>query len=116
LTVHKLPVFKCPPRAREALKVQFEAFVQDYADGWDADSDPDVLRGVASDLESLSEKFGVNAAEYTQGLLERADEIETERAEPEVDEDYEAWKADSTSEVDDIEGMFDGLQSDLKDT
>lgn len=100
---------------REALKVQFEAFAEEYAGAWDTDSDPDLLRGIASDLESLGEKFGVDAEGYTRGLLERADEIETERAEPEVDADYEAWKADSASAPDDIDGMFRGLHNDLKD-
>ena len=42
--------------------------------------------------------------------------METERAEPEVDADYEAWRADSTSAPDDIDGMFQTLQNDLKDT
>jgi hypothetical protein len=103
-------------RDREELKTHFEAFAEEYAQGWDTDSDPDFLRGIASDLESLGEKFGVNAAGYTQGLLERADELETERAEPEVDADYEAWRADSASVPDDIDGMFQTLQNDLKDT
>lgn len=100
---------------RAALKVQFEAFAGDYAIGWDSDADPDWLRQVASDLETLGEKFEVDMQDYTQGLLERADEIETERAEPEPDDDYdERWTADTV--VDDVQGMFDGLQSDLKDT
>ena len=48
-------------------------------------------------------------------VLERADEIETERAEPEPDDDDEGrWSGDVV--VDDVSGMFDGLQSDLKDT
>jgi hypothetical protein len=79
------------------------------------DSDPDWLRSIASDLESLGETFGVDAQEYTQDLLERADEIEKERAEPEPDDDYEGrWSGNSG--VDDVGGMFDGLHSDLKDT
>jgi hypothetical protein len=47
--------------------------------------------------------------------VERADEIESERAEPEPDDDYEGrWSGDSV--VDDVQGMFDSLQNDLKDT
>lgn len=99
---------------RDALKVQFEAFAGDYASGWDSEADPDWLRQVAADLETLGEKFGVDTQDHTQGLLERADEIETERAEPEPDDDDdERWSADTV--VDDVQGMFDGLQSDLKD-
>ena len=30
---------------REALKVQFEAFAEEYADGWDTDSDPEPSAG-----------------------------------------------------------------------
>jgi hypothetical protein len=97
------------------LKAQFENFAGDYASSGDSDSDPDWLRSVASGLESLGEKFGVDAQEYTQGLLERADEIEIERAQPEPDDDDYEGRWSGHSAVDDVRGMFDGLQSDLKD-
>lgn len=100
---------------RDALKVQFEAFAEDYASHWDSDADPDSLRDVASDLETLGEKFGVDTQGHTQGLLERADEIETERAAPEPDDDDNEGRWSGDTVVDDVQGMFDGLQSDLKD-
>ena len=75
---------------RDTLKVQFETFAGDYASGWDNDSDPNWLRDIASDLERLGETFGVDTQGYTQGLLERADEVESERAEPEPDDDHDA--------------------------
>lgn len=101
------------PDDRGLLKAQFVEFAQDYASGWDSDEDPDWLRGVASDLESLGGKFGVGTEEYTQSLLEKADEIETERAEPEPDDDYDdRWRPNET--VDDVAGMFGGLESALK--
>ena len=99
---------------RGALKLKFEAFAEDYANGWDSDEDPDWLRQVASQLETLGGKFGVNTEDHAQGLLQLADEIETERAEPEPDDDYEGrWSGDSV--VDDVYGMFDGLEGQLRD-
>jgi len=99
---------------RTSLKMEFEAFAGDYASNFDADDDPDGLRQVASDLEALGEKFGVDTQDHTQGLLERADEIETERAEPEPeDDDGRRWSAETV--VDDVQGMFAGLESDLRD-
>jgi hypothetical protein len=53
--------------------------------------------------------------DFTQGLYVRADEIESERAEHEPpDDDDRPWRS-SESNVDDVTGMFDGLQSDLKE-
>ena len=66
-------------------------------------------------IETLGEAFGVDTEEHTQGLLERADEIETERAQYEPDDDDDGgWRAETM--VDDVQAMFDGLQSDLRDT
>jgi hypothetical protein len=61
------------------------------------------------------EKFGVDAQEYTQSLLERAGELESERAQPEPDDDDYGGRWSGHSAVDDVRGMFEGLQSDLKD-
>jgi hypothetical protein len=54
--------------------------------------------------------------EFTQGLYERADEIESERAEqsPPDDDDEGRWRS-ADSYVGDVRGMFDGLHSDLKE-
>ncbi|MEQ1907686.1 MAG: hypothetical protein ABMA15_02640 [Vicinamibacterales bacterium] len=101
---------------RDTLKTQFEAFADDYAVGWESDADPDWLRTVASDLETLGQTFGVGTEDYTQNLLERADEIETERAVPEPDDDDDdRWRSNSEP-VDDVAAMFGGLESDLTST
>lgn len=98
---------------RDALKSQFLAFASDHPLRWD--DDPDGLRQVAADLEYVGERLEVDTREFTQGFLERADEIETERAEQEPpDDDERSWES-SEPHVDDVQGMFDGLQSDLKD-
>jgi hypothetical protein len=103
---------------RDSLKTQFMDFASDYASKWNSDDDPDWLREVASHLETLGETFGVNTDDETQGLLERAEEIETERAERQRDHDADdddgaPWTGDTV--IDDVEQMFGGLQSDLKD-
>ena len=99
---------------RDALRAQLESLAEDYASDADSDSDSDWLRSIASDLESLGEKFGVDTQEFTQRLLESADEIEREHAESEPDYDYEGrWSGDSA--VDDIQGMFSGLEGQLRD-
>lgn len=98
---------------RDALKSQFLAFASDHPLRWD--DDPDGLRQVAADLEYVGERLEVDTREFTQGFLERADEIESERAEQEPpDDDERPWES-SEPHVDDVQGMFDGLQSDLKD-
>lgn len=80
------------------------------------DDEPDTLRSVAADIEYVGEKLGIATEEFTQGLYERADEIESERAEQEPpDEDDDGPWRSSESQVDDIQRMFDGLQSDLKE-
>ena len=101
---------------RDELKKQFAGFARDYASEWDTDSDPDWLREIAGDIEGLGERFGVDAKRYTQDLYEKADEIESERAEQEPPDDYEGqWKRADTV-VDDVQGMFGGLESDLRET
>lgn len=101
---------------RRELKRQFEEFAPDYASGWDTDSDPDWLREIAGDVEGLGERLGVDAQRYTQDLYEKADEIESERAEEEPPDDYEERWGRADSVVDDVQGMFDGLESDLRET
>ena len=54
--------------------------------------------------------------QYTQELYEKAAEIESERAEQEPPYDYEEpWERTDTF-GDDVQGMFDGLKSELRDT
>ncbi len=62
------------------------------------------------------ERLNVDTQDFTQSLSERADEIESERAEPEPPDDYEGRWESSDSAVDDVQGMFDGLESDLRDS
>ena len=98
---------------RDALRGQFLEFASDHPSKWD--DDPDWLRQVAADLEYVGERLNVGTQEFTQSLAERADEIESERAEPEPPDDYDGRWESSDSRVDDVQGMFDGLESDLRD-
>ena len=98
---------------RETLKRQFVEFASDHP--LSSDDDPDTLRAVASDIDYVGERLGVATDEFTQGFYERADEIESERAEPEPPDDDEGPWRSADSYVDDVRGMFDGLQSDLKE-
>lgn len=96
---------------RETLKRHLVEFASDHP--LSSDDDPDTLRAVASDIEYVGERLGVATDEFTQGLYERADEVESERAEPEPPDDDEGPRRSADSYVDDVRGMFDGLQSDL---
>lgn len=98
---------------RETLRAQFVGFASDHPLKWD--DDPDTLRSVASDIEYVGERLGVVVDEFTQGLYERADELESERAEPEPPDDDEGPPRAAGAYVDDVHGMFDGLRSDLKE-
>jgi len=51
--------------------------------------------------------------EFTQSLYERADELESERAEcePPDDDDDDGARRPADSYVDDVRGMFDGLET-----
>jgi hypothetical protein len=99
---------------RQALKARFVEFASDHP--LESDDDPDTLRAVASDIEYIGERLGVATDDFTQGLYERADEIESERAErePPDDDDEGPWRS-ARSYVDDVRGMFDGLENDLKE-
>ena len=97
---------------RNELRSQFREFASEYADGWD-DDDPDWLREVATDLESVGGKLDVDTEPFTEGLYERAEEIENERAEPPDDYD-EDWRP-SRSHAEDVHGMFESLRNDLLD-
>lgn len=98
---------------RDTLRAEFVDFALDHP--LRTDDEPDMLRQVAADLEYVGERLGVATEEFTQGLLERADELESERAEQEPpDDDDGSWRS-SDSYVDDVQAMFDGLQNDLKD-
>ena len=102
-------------RERDQLRSQFREFAKEYSDGWD-DDDPDWLREVATDLDSVGEKLQVDTEAFTGGLHERAEEIESERAENEPPDDYdEDWRP-SRAHVEDVHGMFAGLKHDLLDS
>jgi hypothetical protein len=101
------------PEERDVLKDEFQSFATEQPSDWD--DDPDWLRQVAADLEYVGGRLHVDVRDLALGLEERAAEIETERAEPEApDDDDERW-GPSESRVNDIQGMFDGLRSDLRD-
>ncbi|HEY3489828.1 MAG TPA: restriction endonuclease [Candidatus Deferrimicrobiaceae bacterium] len=96
---------------QETLRRQFVEFASDHPLGWD--DDPDTLRSVASDIEYVGERLGVATDEFTQRLYGRADEVESERTDPESLDDGPRRSTDSY--VDDVRGMFDGLLSDLRE-
>ena len=98
---------------REELKREFVDFASDHPLG--SDDDPDTLRSVASDIEYVGDRFGVATDEFTQGLYERADELESERAEREPpDDDDDGARRSADSYVDDVRGMFSGLENALR--
>ena len=96
----------------DTLKARFLAFASDHPSRWD--DDPDWLHQVAADIEYVGKKLDVDTEEYTQALIERAEEIEKERAEQEPPEDDERRWEPSDSRVEDVQGMFESLASDLR--
>lgn len=101
-----------PPETDNEFRAAAE-FYEKYPDSVSGDQ-RDTLK--AADIEYVGEKLGIATEEFTQGLYERADEIESERAdqEPPDEDDDGPWRS-SESQVDDIQSMFDGLQSDLRE-
>ena len=103
---------------REQLKSQFRALAEEYSEGLGVD-DPDWLREIASDLASVGSGLQVDTDPFTQSLYERAEEIESERAEDYLPEEYdEDWREDwgSMGEVfQKVHPIFDGLRNDLMD-
>lgn len=97
---------------RDTLKARFLAFASDHPSRWD--DDPDWLHQVAADIEYVGKKLDVDTEECTQALIERAEEIEKERAEQEPPEDDERRWERSESTVEDVQGMFESLVSDLR--
>ncbi|MBN1864922.1 MAG: restriction endonuclease [Victivallales bacterium] len=82
----------------------------------ESDDDPDWLRQIAGDLEYIGNKLNLPTEEFTQGLIEQAEEIEYERAEQvSPDDDERDWHP-SDSRLDDVQAMFDGLKNDLRNT
>lgn len=76
--------------------------------------DPDWIRDAVADIQYVGQRIGIDVEEYTQRLLERADEIESERTnESEPDYDERGWEG-SDSDIDDVQSMFEGLRSDLQ--
>ncbi len=95
---------------REELKREFVHVASDHPLG--SDDDPDTLRSFAADIEYVGERFGVATDEFTQGVYEPADELESERAEREPPDDYDdGARRSADSYVDDVRGMFDGLEN-----
>ena len=99
---------------RDALRSKFRKFAEEYGDELD-DEDPDWLREVAGDLENVGHKLRVDTDPLTAGLYERAEEIESERAEKEAPDDYDDHWRPSRGEVDDVHEMFDDLRNYLMD-
>lgn len=98
---------------RDELKRQFTEFASDHP--LSLDDNPDWLRAVAADLEYVGERLNVDIQKFAQSFLERADEIESERADREQPNYEERWGS-SNFDVDDVQAMFEGLAGDLRDS
>jgi len=97
----------------DALRKLFRAFASDHPAN--SDDDPDWIRGAVTDIEYVGERIGIDVEEYTQKLLERAEEIENDRANvSEPDDDDRDWGGSESSD-DDVQSMFEGLESDLNE-
>jgi hypothetical protein len=100
------------PTEIDRLRAEFMKFAAEYADAWD--DDPDWLRQIAADLEFVATRLEVIVTNLTQGLEEKANEIEAERttADRDVDE-RDDWEPSSTYS-DDVDDMFQGLREELE--
>jgi nucleoid-associated protein YejK len=99
---------------REVLRRQFLEFASDHP--LRLDNNPEWLREVAADLEYIGERLDVDTQKFTQSFAERAEEIESEFADRQQPDDYEERWESSNLGVDDVQAMFDGLMSNLRDT
>ena len=99
---------------RDTLKFRFREFAGEYSHEHD-ENDPDQLREIAADLQHVGEGLGVATDAFTQDLYERAEEIETERAENEPLEEYDEDWSRPREPVENVHGMFDSLRNDLLD-
>jgi hypothetical protein len=98
---------------RDLLRGQFSEFASDNPSS--GDDDPDWLHQISADIEYVGKRLNVDTQECRQMLAERADEIESERAGLEPPDDREERWESSDSDVDDVQGMFDGLARDLRE-
>lgn len=97
----------------ERVKSEFGSFAPDYASDARGD-DPDWIRQVASDLEYVADRLGMDMSALAGELYAQADEIEAENAEPERDHGDEGW-GESMPPVDNVHEMFDELRSELQE-
>ncbi len=97
----------------EALRDQFKEFASDHPAK--QSDDPDWISSAVADLEYVGEQLNVDTERYRHALMEQADEIESERAGSYDPDDYEEDWRGSGSSPDDVNSMFDGLESDLRE-
>ena len=99
---------------RQKLAVSFSRFMEEGRAEWD-DADPDELRWAGEEVEHIGQKLNVHTGGMRDSLYERAEEIEGERT-PErgAEEVGEGWSA-PMEQTENVEGMFEGLRSDLMD-
>jgi predicted dehydrogenase len=99
------------PTELDNVKREFLHFASDYSVGWD--DDPDWLRYVAADLEFVGTKLAIDVKGFTEPLYKEAEQIETNRAEHErEEEDRDAWEP--ASYHDDVDAMFASLREDIE--
>lgn len=92
----------------------FARFADGYVSEWTPRAEPNVLREIASDLQTIGGAFGVDTAVNRRRLLKRASELESQRAKAEPDVYYEGvWS--NEPDVEDVASMFGGLQRELQE-
>jgi hypothetical protein len=95
----------------EQLKASFLEFIAENFDSWD--DDPDWLRQIAADLEFVAARLNVSVANFTHGLEERANEIESDKSGMQGDDyDRDDWEPSTRS--DGIDEMFQDLREQLE--
>jgi len=84
------------PNELDSIRADFVRVCEDYVDVWE--SDPKILRGIAEDVTAVASKLSVSVDDLTDGLFQRADELEQESPEHEPDYSDEYWERDRESE------------------
>jgi Restriction endonuclease len=113
-------VEKFPHAIREdeliGIRSGFENFCEEYDDSWV--SEPDELRNIANDFETVAGQLDVEVGSYCGKLNRRADEWESERIGEDAerdDDDFEDESFGERHESENVEEMFEGLLSELNE-
>jgi len=96
------------PEDKDRIRTDFERCCRDYDADWT--DDPDWIRSVAGDINSVGQKLGLDVKRFVDRLTERAEEVEPEHGRrPDNEEDHEdRWSEEVRASLD-IDLMFEGL-------